>query len=100
MKLAVLGSSEFIVGFQLAGITKIIEGGKNPIEDITSLKKDKEFGIVVVEEELMNKLDTHDRISVEDSVDPVFISISKEATQEALRRLIKRSIGVDLWKGD
>lgn len=100
MKLAVIGSSEFIVGFQLAGITKTFEAGNNPLDDIRNMKKDKEIGIIVIEESALDKMDVHDRISIEDSVDPVFIPISKEATQGTLRRLIKRSIGVDLWKGD
>ena len=98
VKTAVLGSNEFIVGFQLAGIKKTIEVSGNPINDIDNLKKEKDVGIVVIEENIMDRLDKHQRIEVEDSVDPVFIPVSTNAEQDSLKRLIKKSIGVDLWK--
>ena len=98
MNLAVIGRSEFIVGFQLAGINKIFEVEDNPLEDINRCKQDSSVGVVVIEEDVLNKVDTHDRVAIEESVSPVFIHISKEATSEGLRKLIKKSIGVDLWK--
>ena len=97
MRLAVIGSSEFIVGFQLAGITRTREATENPLDDIREYKKDPRVGIVVIEENVLQKIDPHDRVSIEESVDPVFIPISKEATHEGLRKLIKKSIGVDLY---
>jgi len=98
VKTAVLGSNEFVVGFQLAGIKQSIEVSDNPLEDINNLKKNKEIGIVVIDEKIMENLDKHDRIDVEDSVDPVFIPVSTKVEQDSLKRLIKKSIGVDLWK--
>lgn len=100
MRLAALGSSEFIVGFQLVGITKIIEAADEPMFQINALKEDPDIGVVVVEESFLDKIDPLEREAIEDSVDPVFIPLSKEATQEGLRKLIKKSIGVDLWKDD
>lgn len=98
VKTAVLGSNEFNVGFQLAGIKEIIEVSNNPIKDINNFKNNKEVGIVVIEEKIMEGLEKHERIEVEDSVDPVFIPISTKVEQDSLKRLIKKSIGVDLWK--
>ena len=98
VKTAVLGSNEFVVGFQLAGIKETTEVSDNPLQDINNLKKNKEIGIVVIDEKIMENLDKHDRIDVEDSVDPVFIPISTKVEQDSLKRLIKKSIGVDLWK--
>ncbi|MDP6648346.1 MAG: V-type ATP synthase subunit F [Candidatus Woesearchaeota archaeon] len=95
---AVLGSNEFIVGFQLAGIKTTIEASDVLIDDINKIKEKKENGVVVIEEKILEGLDKHDRIDVEDSVDPVFIPVSTEAEQESLKRLIKKSIGIDLWK--
>jgi len=96
--MAVLGSNEFIVGFQLAGIKDTIEVSDNPINDINKFKEKKEHGVVVIEENIMENLDNHEKIDVEDSVDPVFIPVSTKAEQDSLKRLIKKSIGVDLWK--
>ncbi len=98
VKTAVLGSNEFIVGFQLAGIKDTIEAGSNPLKDIDNLRNRKDVGIVVVEEKILEGLDKHQRMGIEDSVDPVFIPLSSKAEQESLKRLIKRSVGVDLWK--
>lgn len=98
VRIAVLGGSEFTVGFQLAGIKDTIESSNNPINDIENLKSRKDIGIVVVDEKILENLEQHQRIDIEDSVDPVFIPVSAKAEQDSLRRLIKRSIGVDLWK--
>ena len=95
--IAVLGSNEFIVGFQLAGIREIIEASSDPLKDIYELKKRKDIGIVVVDEKIMEKFDVHQRHEIEDSVEPVFIPISTKVEQDSLKRLIKKSIGVDLW---
>lgn len=94
---AVLGSSRFIVGFQLAGIRETIEASKEPLKDIAELRMKKDIGIVIIEESILEKMDIDDRREIEDSVDPVFIPISAKAEQESLKRLIKRSIGIDLW---
>jgi len=98
VKTAVLGSNEFIVGFQLAGIKDTIEASNAPLDDIRKLKEKKEHGVVIIDEKLMENLDKHDREDIEDSVDPVFIPVSAKSEQDSLKRLIKKSIGVDLWK--
>ena len=97
VNVAVLGGSEFIVGFQLAGIKEIIEASQEPVKDIMELKKRKDIGIVVVDEKIMESLDQHQKEEIEDSVDPVFIPLSIKVEQESLKRLIKQSIGVELW---
>lgn len=98
VKTAVLGSNEFVVGFQLAGIKDTIEASNSPIEDINNLKAKKEHGIVIIEQSILEGLDKHQRLQIEDSVNPVFIPISTTSEQDSLKRLIKKSVGVDLWK--
>ena len=98
VRTVVLGGNEFIVGFRLAGIKETIEVSDDPIQDINKLKEKKDIGIVIVDENIMENLDKHQRLEVEDSVDPVFIPVSTKVEQDSLKRLIKKSIGVDLWK--
>lgn len=98
VKLAIVGSNEFIVGFQLAGIKDIIEASNNPFNDLKNVKERKEIGIVVVDEKIMEKLEMQQKHEIEASVEPVFIPVSTSVEQESLKRLIKKSIGVDLWK--
>ena len=97
VNLVVLGSNKFVVGFQLAGIKETIEAGSEPLKNIQELRKRKDIGVVVVEEKIMESLEQHEREEIEDSVDPVFIPVSTKVEQDSLRRLIKKSIGVDLW---
>ena len=98
VKIAVAGSNEFIVGFQLAGIRDTIELTGNQYNELKNLKSKKEFGIVVFDEKLMDNLEIHQKLDIESSVDPVFIPVSAKVEQDSLRRLIKKSVGVDLWK--
>jgi len=97
VNVAILGSNEFVLGFQLAGIKESIEVSEKPIQDIEGLKKREDIGIVVVEEKILDALQQHKRQEIEDSVDPVFIPLSTKAEQDSLKRLIKKSIGIELW---
>ena len=98
VKIAVAGPSEFVVGFQLAGIMDIVEVNGNHFNELKNLKSRKDLGIVVVDENVMERLEPYQRFDIETSVEPVFIPISTKVEQDSLRRLIKKSIGVDLWK--
>jgi len=98
VKIAVVGSNEFVVGFQLAGIRDIIEVTGNYYNELKNLKSKKEIGVVVVDEKIMESLEPHQRLEIEASVEPVFIPVSTKSEQDSLKRLIKKSIGVDLWR--
>lgn len=95
-KIAVIGSSEFIVGFQLSGIKTAIETKIDIMSQIKNLIRNKDIGIVIIEEKALQSLDEIDRNQVEDSISPVFIPLSEEGSQQSLRRLIMKSIGIDL----
>ena len=98
VKIAVVGGSEFIVGFQLAGIKDVVEVNDNYFNQLKNFKNRDEIGIVVVDEKMMENLEPHQRFDIESSVEPVFIPVSATAEQDSLKKLIKKSIGVDLWK--
>ncbi len=98
VKIAVAGGNEFIVGFQLAGIKDVIELSNRSFDELKNMKNRKDLGIIVVDEKFMENLDMHQRLELEASIDPVFIPISTKVEQDSLKRLIKKSIGVDLWK--
>jgi len=98
VKIAVAGTSEFVVGFQLAGIKDVIEMSNDNFSDLKHLKQRKDIGIVVVDEKIIEGLEQHQRLDIEASVEPVFIPVSAKVEQDSLKKLIKKSIGVDLWK--
>jgi len=98
VKVAVAGSNEFVVGFQLAGVKDTFELDKSPFYELKSLKSKKDFGIIIVDEKIMDNLELYQRLDIESSVEPVFIPVSTKVEQDSLRRLIRKSVGVDLWK--
>ena len=96
-KVAAAGSEDFIIGFRLAGVRDSIELGEKPYDTLIGLRN-SDFGIVVLEERFLGMMDSEDRVDIEDSVNPVFIPLSENESQESLMRLIRKSIGIDLWK--
>jgi len=97
VEVAVIGSEDFILGFRLAGIKEAIVATGNTMADLRQTAQKKNIGIVVVEQDMLATLDAIERQEIENSVDPVFIPLSTQAEQESLKRLIKKSIGIDLW---
>ncbi len=100
MEIAVIGSSEFIVGFRLAGVRKIYAA-----EDEEKLKKqihnvlgDSEVGILVMDSRDMDRISQRLRTTLENSVKPTVIAIGVQEGGMSMRERIKRSVGVDLWK--
>ena len=99
MEIAVVGGQEFTLGFRLAGIRKVVDVEDNPELVLRSLMGDSEIGIVITDNTTLEKLDEYAKQDVQKSVKPVFIVLSADAVaQDALRKMIIKSIGVDLWK--
>ena len=98
MEIAALGGNEFVVGFQLAGVKHIIEIDKDTdaMEKMSKIKNDGQISMVIVDEAVLNRLDRQDRLEIEASVKPVYVPLSTSSSQENLRYLIKKSIGVDI----
>ncbi len=100
MEIAVIGNSEFILGFRLAGIHKTYaaESDEKLIEHITSVLQDTSVGILVLNSSDMEKVPRKLRVTLENSVRPTVIAIGAEEGGLSMRERIKRSVGVDLWK--
>ncbi len=97
-QVAVLGDNEFMLGFQLAGVGKAFRlSNDDPEATVRELMNNPEIGLIILQEETMNRLGEEFREVVNDSIEPVFLTITEEDTNIELRKLIKKSIGVDLW---
>jgi len=96
--IAVLGTEEFVLGFELAGIRQTVIADNDPEKQVQNLMKSSEVGVVILDENTVNKLDAYTKKEIDDSVRPVFITLSEKAHDESLRKMIKKSIGVDLWE--
>ena len=92
-----LGGSEFILGFQLAGIKETIEVSQDPMDDFRKIMKQENVGIIITDDTTMWKLSDRDKFFIERSVKPVVVVLSTQDYSEGLRKMIKNSIGVDVY---
>ena len=99
MEIAVIGNSDFVLGFRLAGIRKIFEATSQDIETkIQDILKDRSVAILVIHDNDIQKLSSQIRQTLEDSVEPTVLVIGGKGGSTNLREKIKQSVGVDLWK--
>lgn len=100
MELAVIGKSDFVTGFRLAGVRKIYEAA-----DITAIElavkemlQDKNAGILVMHNDDINNLPEILRKDLNESVQPTVVALGGSGSGSSLRDKIKQAVGVDLWK--
>lgn len=99
MEIAVVGNSDFILGFRLAGIRKTFDATSSDIESrIHDILNDRTVGILVIHNDDMKKLSPQMQKTLDDSVEPTVISIGGKGESTNLRDKIKQAVGVDLWK--
>ncbi len=99
MEIAVVGTSDFVIGFRLAGIRKIYDATSMDIEaKIQTVLNDKNVGILIIHDDDMKTLSPHMQQILDDSVEPTVIAIGGKGESTNLRDKIKQAVGVDLWK--
>ena len=99
MEIAVVGNSDFVIGFRLAGIRKIFDATSSDIESkIQNVLNDKNVAILVVHDDDLRMLSPHMQQTLDDSVEPTVIAIGGKGESTNLRDKIKQAVGVDLWK--
>ena len=99
MEIAVVGTPEFTLGFQLAGVTHLYhpEGDEALADTMRNLLTQKDVGIVVVDSANLTLLSDRLRSRIADSITPTVLGIGTEE-DNTLRESIKSALGVDLWK--
>ena len=98
--IGVMGSSDFVLGFNLAGIRKTYTVDKTEfakeMERVIAAKDN--LGILVVEASNFEALHGNLRKKVSESLEPVVIAMGEGAGEADLREKVKRAIGIDLFK--
>ncbi len=99
MEIAVIGRSDFVVGFRLAGVRKTfdVKDDKELEETVRQCMADRNLGVIVLHADDVRKLPAGLQKTVDESVEPTFIAIGGRE-ESGLREKIRRAIGVDLWK--
>jgi V/A-type H+-transporting ATPase subunit F len=100
MELAVIGKSEFVTGFRLAGISKVYETAdiKTTESAVKSVLEDKSVGILVMHNDDIGNLPELLRKNLNESVQPTVVALGGSGAGSNLRDKIKQAVGVDLWK--
>lgn len=98
--IGVMGSSDFVLGFNLAGIRKTYSVDKTEFakEMERILHQKDNLGILVVESSNFESLQGNLRKKVSESLEPVVIALGEGAGEADLRDKVKRAIGIDLFK--
>lgn len=96
MEIAVIGREDFCLGFSLAGIRNMFETDE-PASAVKSVIANEAIGVVIFDESLADKIDEFEKAKIEGSVRPVFVMLSLKEESDMLRKLIKKSIGVELY---
>ncbi len=97
-QVAVLGSEEFRLGFELAGVGLSYPVPREAAEPtVRELMANTDIGLIIIEEKMLEELPEELRDAINACVQPVFLTITEEDTNEEMRKLIRKSIGVDLW---
>ena len=98
--IGVLGPSDFVLGFNLAGIrrTWAVEPRDfaKAIEHVLAAERD--VGILIVQGSDLEALSPIQRKKANDSIDPVVVAMGEGAGEGDLREKVKRAIGIDLFK--
>ena len=99
MEIAIVGTPEFTLGFQLAGLTQLHnpENEDEMSRTLRSMLDEKEVGIIVVDAADLTRVPDKLRQRLADSISPTVLGIGTEE-DNTLRESIKSALGVDLWK--
>jgi len=97
MDIAVLGSSEFVLGFRLGGVKRIYTAKPNDYEaKVLELIGDGTIGVLAIDSSDLELMSPNVRRKVMESIAPVVVMVGK--AESDLREKVKRAIGVDLYK--
>ncbi|HET6404152.1 MAG TPA: V-type ATP synthase subunit F [Candidatus Thermoplasmatota archaeon] len=98
--IGVMGSGDFVLGFNLAGLRKtyVVDSNEFPKQFERVLAQKDNLGILIVESNSLDTLSPLLRRKASESLEPVVIAMGEGAGEADLREKVKRAIGIDLYK--
>jgi len=102
-KIIVIGDAPLVMGFKLAGIEDTVQASDTTIQgELEKVLANKDYGIIVTNEYMLNKIDWRLRKKLDSIAYPVVIPMpdysGKSTEGDEIRNLIKRALGFDLGK--
>jgi len=99
MEIAVVGSEEFVTGFRLAGIRRVLVTDEQQLlSTIVKVMDEPDVGILAVHTKDLERLPPQLRAKMMESVDPVVIPVGEEESD--IRDKVRRAIGIDLYRSE
>ncbi len=98
MEIAVMGDEYFVTGFQVTGVKNafVAEDANKVFEEIMARE---DIGILITEKNTYGMLSERLKEKAMTQVKPTVVILSHDVGgEENLRLMIKRSLGIDLWK--
>lgn len=103
-RLIVITDPDTALGFRLAGVEVIeVTGAQQAAGRLLSLRKTKDAGVVIYNEDYRRNLSDREQVALDESVAPIFFSVpvartrqTGEARADYLARLLRRAIGYQL----
>lgn len=94
----VLGTTDFVMGFALAGVRTSLVTRKNEL--LNAINSNVDAGIVIVDEDIAEDLPQKKRDELETSISPIIIFLGRDESKITgrLKKNIKSTLGVDLLK--
>ncbi len=102
-KIIIIGDAPLVMGFKLAGVENSVQVSEATIQnEIERALDNKEYGVIVTNENLLNKVDWRLKKKLDSIAYPVVIPMpdytGKSTEGDEIRGLIKRALGFDLGK--
>jgi vacuolar-type H+-ATPase subunit F/Vma7 len=100
-KIIAIGDPALVMGFRLAGIDDtIVVTEKTMQQEMEKTLQNKEYGVIITSEAMLNKIDWRLKRKLEGIAYPVIIPMpdhtGKSTEGDEIRNLIKRALGFDL----
>lgn len=99
MDITVVGDEHFVAGFSIAGVKSTFVVEKDTASRVMESVMQGESAVVITDKSVYDMLNPRMKEAVDVSVKPTFVILSHDVSgEENLRMMIKRSLGIDLWK--
>ncbi|HLD83440.1 MAG TPA: V-type ATP synthase subunit F [archaeon] len=99
MNISVIGDEHFVAGFNIAGISRARVVDKDSAGKAVEDAVAADNAVVITNKTVYDMLNPRMREIVNTTVKPTFVILSHDVgAEENLRMMIKRSLGIDLWK--
>ncbi len=99
MDITAVGDEHFVVGFNIAGIKSTFVVEKDTVNRVMENVMSGNNAVVIINKTIYDMLNPRMKEAVDTSVKPTFVILSHDVSgEENLKMMIKRSLGIDLWK--